>query len=75
MRPELQVKQFVATVQGRFSRFRVFETGDPKVYLFSQIDPKGCDTGLQVPVRKGRSPAGRPGGTAAWLGSRRETLT
>lgn len=52
MRPELQVKQFVATVQGRFSRFRVFETGDPKVYLFSQIDPKGCDTGLQVPVRK-----------------------
>lgn len=49
----MQVKQFVAVVRGRHgSRFMVFETGDERFYLFSQLDPAGCATGLQVPVRK-----------------------
>lgn len=47
-----QVKQFVAEVEGAFSRFQVFKTGDDKWYLFSQLDPSGCSTGLQVPVKK-----------------------
>lgn len=46
------VKQYVAVVRGRFGRFMVFETGDPKFWLFSQLDPSGTATGLQVPVRK-----------------------
>ena len=48
-----QVKQYVAEVQGEFSSFRVFITGDPKYYLFSQIY-NGADTGLQFPVEKKR---------------------
>lgn len=52
MAPEMQVKQYVAEVQGRFSRFRVFITQSPKHYLFCQIDPNGCDTGLHIPVLK-----------------------
>lgn len=48
----LQVKQYVAVVKGRFCRFMVFETGDARYYLFAQLDPDGCQTGLQVPVRK-----------------------
>ena len=47
-----QVKQYVAVVKGAFARFRVFETGDSKFYLFSMIDDNDCDTGLQWPVRK-----------------------
>lgn len=50
--PELMVKQYVAVVQGVWSRFMVFETGSPKHYLFSQLDPSGCQTGLQIPVAK-----------------------
>lgn len=46
------VKQYVAVVQGAHSRFMVFETGDSRFYLFSQLDPDGCATGLQVPVSK-----------------------
>lgn len=35
MAPEMQVKQFVAEVNGRFgSRWRVFRTGDDSFYLF-----------------------------------------
>lgn len=48
-----QVKQYVAEVQSSRSRFRVFITGDPKYYLFSQIY-NGCDTGLHFPVLKSR---------------------
>lgn len=51
--PEYQVKQFVAVVQGSTrTRWLVFKTGSDKHYLFSQIDPNGCQTGLQVPVAK-----------------------
>jgi hypothetical protein len=50
--PCLMVKQFVAVVQGPFCKMMVFETGDPSRYLFSQLDPGGCQTGLQWPVRK-----------------------
>jgi hypothetical protein len=49
---ELQVMQFVAEVQGEFSRFRVFRTGLDAYYLFDQLDPQGCSTGLQFPVLK-----------------------
>jgi hypothetical protein len=52
MRPEMQVKQYVAVVRGRHGRFMVFETADSRYYLFSQLDPAGCATALQVPVRK-----------------------
>ena len=52
-RPEYQVKQFVAVVQGRFGRFMVFETGAPGFYLFAQLYPGTLtQTGLQWPVRK-----------------------
>lgn len=50
--PELGVKQYVAVVAGQWSRFMVFETGSSKHYLFSQLDPSGCATGLSFPVRK-----------------------
>jgi hypothetical protein len=46
------VKQYVAVVQGRWCKFMVFETGSPKHYLFSQLDPSGCATTLQFPVLK-----------------------
>ncbi len=52
MRPEMQVKQYVATVRSRCCRFRVFETGCTRFYLFCQLDAFGCDTGLQFPVAK-----------------------
>jgi hypothetical protein len=48
----LQVKQYVAEVRGRHARFRVFETGDSRFYLFDMLDPSGCSTCIQVPVRK-----------------------
>ncbi|MGH9968106.1 MAG: hypothetical protein ACREBG_09780 [Pyrinomonadaceae bacterium] len=49
----MQVKQHVAVVQNsRGARFRVFETGNPKFYLFSTIAPDGTEGGLQFPVRK-----------------------
>lgn len=50
--PELGVKQYVAVVASQWCRWMVFETGNPRYYLFSQLDPAGCATGLQVPVRK-----------------------
>jgi len=51
--PEMQVKQYVAVVQNsRGSRFRVFETGDPKFYLLSAIAPDGAEGGLQFSVLK-----------------------
>lgn len=48
----MMVKQHVGVVRGQWSDFRVFETGDPKFYLFCQMDPNGCDTGLHIPTRK-----------------------
>lgn len=30
----------------------VFETGDARFYLFSQLDDHDCATGLMFPVRK-----------------------
>jgi hypothetical protein len=51
--PEMQVKQYVAVVRNsRGSRFRVFETGNPKFYLFSTIAPDGREGDLQFPVLK-----------------------
>lgn len=50
--PEMQVKQYVATVQGRFGRFMVFTTGPDRPCLFSQLAPDGTQTGLQWPVLK-----------------------
>lgn len=51
--PEMMTKQYVAVVQnGHGSRFRVFETGNPKFYLFSTIAPDGTEGGLQFPVLK-----------------------
>lgn len=50
-----QVKQYVAVVQNsRGSKFMVFETGDAKYYLFSQLypGPTLIQTGLQFPVLK-----------------------
>ena len=51
---EMQVKQYVAIVQGKWGKFMVFETGNPKFYLFSALDKLGCQTGLQFPVLKAR---------------------
>lgn len=51
-KPETQVKQFVAVVQGRHGRFMVFETGSSRHYLFAMVDPHNCLTGLSVPVLK-----------------------
>lgn len=53
--PAMQVKQYVAIVKNPSTgtRFMVFETGDPKFYLFSQLFPKtDISTGLQFPVLK-----------------------
>jgi hypothetical protein len=50
--PELGVKQYVAVVENsRGTKFMVFETGDPKYYLFSVLKD-GCQGGLMFPVRK-----------------------
>ena len=51
-RPEYQVTQWVAEVQGAHARFRVFRTGSSRHYLFDMIDANGCSTGLQFPVLK-----------------------
>jgi len=48
----LQMKQYVAEVDGQFGRFRVFETGDSRYWLFVLLDPSGCDTGIHHPVAK-----------------------
>lgn len=47
------VKQYVTVVRNRRGqRFRVFETGDPKFYLFDPLDAWDCSGGIQFPVRK-----------------------
>lgn len=50
--PRMMIKQFVGELKGRFCRFRVFETGNPKYYLFCALDPHGCDHGLHIPIKK-----------------------
>jgi hypothetical protein len=51
--PEMQVKQYVAVVRSKSGvRFRVFQTGDQKFYLFSSIAPDGREGELQFPVLK-----------------------
>jgi hypothetical protein len=47
------VKQYVAVVKSRMGqRFRVFETGDPKYYLFDPLDANDCSGCIQFPVLK-----------------------
>lgn len=47
------VKQYVAVVKNnRGTRFRVFETGDSRYYLFDVLDENDCSCCLQFPVRK-----------------------
>lgn len=50
------IKQYVAVVRnGRGIRFMVFETGDPKYYMFSQlIGETSVSSGLMFPVLKKR---------------------
>lgn len=49
--PELMVVKYVGEVHGDWSSFQVFTTGQPGTYLFDQLDPWSCSTGLQIPVR------------------------
>lgn len=51
---ELGVKQYVTIIQNprTGTKFMVFETGNPKYYLFQQLDPQGFATQLQIPVLK-----------------------
>ena len=54
---ELMIKQHVGVVTGltawgTIARHRVFETGNPKCYLFCLLDPDGNDTTIHNPVRK-----------------------
>ena len=46
------VKQFVARVQGRWSRYNVFATGDAKYYLLDPIDKSGCSLCNAFPILK-----------------------
>lgn len=50
--PEVQVKQYVAKVRGRFACFNVYRTGSDKHYLFRVLTPDGCEGGLEFPVLK-----------------------
>lgn len=50
----LSPKQYVATVAGRHGRFNVYETGDPRFYLFRLLLPGEAmvESEVAVPVRK-----------------------
>lgn len=50
--PEMMVKQYVGRIHGAWCEFQVFETGDPKFYLFDPLDRQGCSTCMQFPVKK-----------------------
>lgn len=54
MNAAFQVKQYVGRLRSESTgaRFNVFETGDPRFYLFDLLDAVGCSTCLQFPVRK-----------------------
>jgi hypothetical protein len=50
---DMMTKRYVAVVQNSFGeKFMVFETGDPRFYLFSTVSKDGCQGGIQFPVRK-----------------------
>lgn len=49
--PPVGVTKYMAQVDGAWASFRVFETGQPGVYLFDQLDQHGCSTGMQFPMR------------------------
>lgn len=46
------VKQYVGRVQGKRACFQVFESGDPKYYLFDPLDRDGCSLCNQFPILK-----------------------
>lgn len=50
----MQVKQYMAIVQSPKigTKFMVFQTGDPKFYLFDMLDKDGCSTCIQFPIKK-----------------------
>lgn len=48
----MMVKQYVAVVRGRWCKFMVFQTGDPRFYLFCPLSPEGYLSDFQIPVRK-----------------------
>jgi hypothetical protein len=39
-------------IQGRFCKFRVHKTVNPRYYIFDVIDRKGRSIGVHIPVRK-----------------------
>ena len=51
-RLEYQIKQYVCVLHTGHSRFMVFTTGDPKVWLFCQVDDNLCATGLSTPIAR-----------------------
>ncbi len=65
---ELMAVKYVAAVRGPWCSFRVFTTGRPDTYLFDEIDPWGCSTGLQVPVHIKRPAPGSALGPASGPG-------
>ena len=48
----LMVKQWIGEVSGRYGRFRVFTTGDPRYVLFCALTPEGYEGGVQFPVKR-----------------------
>lgn len=47
------VKQYVGKVNCKGRQFTVLMTGNPKYYLFCQLDPTGqFQTGLHIPIAK-----------------------
>jgi hypothetical protein len=46
------VKQYVAELQGKYGRFRVYRTGDDKYYLFDPLDKDDCSGCIAFPVLK-----------------------
>ena len=52
MQQEMMVKRYICEIPGPHCRFRVYETGNPKFYLFCVIDVYGCDHGLHYPIQK-----------------------
>jgi len=54
--PKYGIKQYVAVVRNRRGgRFRVFETGDPKYYMFDQlIGETSASSRIMFPILKNR---------------------
>lgn len=51
--PQVQVKQFLCVVRGRWGWFNVYATGDAKAVLFRAVH-NGVETGLEFPVLRSR---------------------